>query len=147
MKLWELAARSLHHLGVSLLIAVLAIGPVVPVQADTMPLASVESEARVTALAMRWFTEIQAGRTDKTLYAPAFGPQVTDEAVRGVSQALSIYGALPVRAEVVQAGRSAEQSFYTVKFIFPRGDAASILFGFDAGGKITGIAAAGMAGD
>jgi len=34
-----------------------------------------------------------------------------------------------------------------VKFIFPRGDAASLLFGFDAEGKITGIGVEGMAGD
>ena len=34
-----------------------------------------------------------------------------------------------------------------VKFVFPRGDATSLLFGFDAAGKITGVAIGGMAGD
>ena len=44
--------------------------------------------------------------------------------------------------------RSAEnQKFYLVKFIFPRGDAASLLFGFDAEGKITGIGVESMAGE
>jgi hypothetical protein len=44
--------------------------------------------------------------------------------------------------------RSAEgQTFYLVKFIFPRGDAASLLFGFDTAGKITGVGVESMAGD
>jgi hypothetical protein len=34
-----------------------------------------------------------------------------------------------------------------VKFHFPRGDASSFLFGFDAQGKITGIALTMLAGD
>jgi hypothetical protein len=34
-----------------------------------------------------------------------------------------------------------------VKFNFPRGDAASFLFGFGAEGKITGIGLTMMAGD
>ena len=50
------------------------------------------------------------------------------------------------RAEVVRTGKGSEQTFDTVKFVFPRGDATSLLFGFDADGKITGIAVGGMAG-
>jgi hypothetical protein len=34
-----------------------------------------------------------------------------------------------------------------VKLIFPRGDVAGLLFGFDAEGKITGFAIMSMAGD
>jgi hypothetical protein len=147
MKLSELATRRYICLGVPLLVAVLATEPVAPSRADTTPLAGAPSEARVTALTMRWFTEIQAGRTDRSLYAPAFAPQVTDEAVRAMSQALNKYGAPPLRAEVVQTGKGGEQTFYTIKFVFPRGDATSLLFGFDADGKITGIAVGGMAGD
>jgi hypothetical protein len=40
-----------------------------------------------------------------------------------------------------------EQTFYDVKLTFPRGDAASLLFGFNVEGKITGIALMSMAGD
>jgi hypothetical protein len=40
-----------------------------------------------------------------------------------------------------------EQTFYLVKLHFPRGDAASLLFGFNAEGKITGIGIMSMAGD
>ena len=33
-----------------------------------------------------------------------------------------------------------------VKFVFPRGDATSLLFSFDAAGRITGVGVGGMAG-
>ena len=32
-----------------------------------------------------------------------------------------------------------------MKFVFPRGDATSLLFGFDAVGKVTDVAVGGMA--
>jgi hypothetical protein len=64
-----------------------------------------------------------------------------------MSHALNKYGASPLRAEIVQTRNSGEQTFYVVKFVFPRGDATSMLFGFDAAGKITGVGVAGMAGD
>ena len=137
----------LPWLGVWLLAAVLATNPVVPSRADAARLTGAPSETRVTALAMLWFTEIQAGRTDRSLYAPPFAAQVTNEAVHAMSQALNKYGAPPLGAEVVQTGQGGEQTFYTVRFVFPRGDAASLLFGFDPNGKITGIAVGGMAGD
>jgi hypothetical protein len=38
------------------------------------------------------------------------------------------------------------QTFYVVKILFPRGDAASLLVGLNADGKITGINILGMAG-
>jgi hypothetical protein len=34
-----------------------------------------------------------------------------------------------------------------VKFVFPLGDATTRLFGFDAAGKITGVAVGGIARD
>jgi hypothetical protein len=40
-----------------------------------------------------------------------------------------------------------DQTFYQVKLVFPRGDATALLFGFDADGRITGIAIMSMAGD
>jgi hypothetical protein len=40
-----------------------------------------------------------------------------------------------------------DQTFHLVKFLFPRGDSASLLFGFDTAGKITGITVTSMAGD
>jgi hypothetical protein len=57
------------------------------------------------------------------------------------------YGVSPLHAEIVQFRKIDEQTFYVVKFVFPRGDATSVLFGFDVAGKITGIGVGGIAGD
>ena len=131
----------------SLLIALLAAGPVAMARADETPPAAAPTGVALTAWAMHWFTEIMAGRTDRSQYAPAFAPQVTDEAVARMSHDLNRYGASPLRAEIVQSKKEGDQTFATVKFVFPRGDATSLLFGFDTQGKITGVAPAGMAGD
>jgi hypothetical protein len=72
---------------------------------------------------------------------------VTDDAVKAMSQALDRYGASPLRAEIVQTRKIGEQTFYMVKFVFPRGDVTSLLFGFDTAGKVTGVGVGGMAGD
>ncbi|MGA8198136.1 MAG: hypothetical protein WB902_32790 [Acetobacteraceae bacterium] len=40
-----------------------------------------------------------------------------------------------------------DQTFYLMKLMFPRGDATSLLFGFNSAGKITGIGVESMAGD
>jgi len=64
-----------------------------------------------------------------------------------MSQHLNQYGASPLRAEIMKERSVENQKFYLVKFIFPRGDATSLLFGFDAEGKITGIGVESMAGD
>jgi len=58
-----------------------------------------------------------------------------------------LYGASPTSAEILQSRTMADQTFYLVKLIFPCGDAASLLIGFDAQGKITGINLMSMAGD
>jgi hypothetical protein len=96
---------------------------------------------------MRWITEIMAGRSDRSQYSPAFAPQVTDDTVARMAHDLNRYGASPLRAEIVRSKNDGDQTFATIKFVFPRGDATSLLFGFDATGKITGIAVGGMAGD
>jgi hypothetical protein len=105
------------------------------------------SDADVTALAMRWFGAMQAGHADRSQYASTYVAQITDQSVVEMSKTLNRYGAAPLRAEIVQTRTSGDQTFYVVKFIFPRGDATSLLFGFDTHGKITGIAIGGLAGD
>jgi hypothetical protein len=122
-----------------MLIAALTIGRGAPASAD--------ADAAPTAWAMRWFTEIQAGRTDRAQYAPGFVAEVTDEAVKTMSHDLNTYGAAPLRAEIMQTGKIGDQTFYVVKYVFPRGDATSLLFGFDAAGKITGVRLESLAGD
>lgn len=105
------------------------------------------SDADVTSLAMRWFGAMQAGHVDRSQYASIYAAQITDQSVVEMSKTLNRYGAAPLRAEIVQNRTSGDQTFYVVKFIFPRGDATSLLFGFDTRGKITGIAIGGLAGD
>jgi hypothetical protein len=133
--------------GVAVLVAALSVGPVAPACADAQPPAGAPTEASVSAWAMQWFKEMQAGRTDRSQYAPTYRAQITDDAVTEMSHALNEYGASPLRAEIVQTRKSGEQTFYVMKFVFPRGDATSLLFGFDAASKITGVGVGGMAGD
>src|SRR5271165_4065657 len=141
------SAAGLRPIGFCLLIALLAAGPIAPVRADETPSAAAPTGTALTTWAMHWFTEMMAGRTDRSQYAPAFGPQVTNEAVARISHDLNRYGAAPLRAEIVQTKKDGEQTFAVVKFVFPRGDATSLLFGFDAAGKIIGVAPGGLAGD
>jgi hypothetical protein len=133
-------------------LGLIAAGPVAVVQADEAPAAAAPSGAlragsALTTWAMRSFTEMMAGRTDRSQYSAAFAPQVTDDAVARISHDLNRYGAAPLRAEIVQTKTDGEQTFAVLKFVFPRGDATSLLFGFDAAGKITGVAPGGIAGD
>jgi hypothetical protein len=140
------AAARLRNICLSLVIGSLAPCSVGVASAGE-PLAEAPTGEALTTWAMHWFTEAMAGRTDRSQYAPTFAPQVTDDAVARISRDLNKYGAAPLRAEIVQTRKDGDQTFATLKFVFPRGDATSLLFGFDASGKITGIAVESMAGD
>lgn len=109
--------------------------------------AGLPTEDGVKAFAMYWFAPIQAGKIDRPQYAADYSAQLNDDAVRTMSRHLNQYGASPLRAEIMRKRVIGNQTFYVVKFIFPRGDSASILFGFDTDGKITGIGVESMAGD
>ena len=142
----------LRRFGVALLAGLLAAGPGAIARADESPPAAAPAVAApsgsaLTTWAKRWFAEMMAGRTDRTQYAAAFAPQVTDEAIARIAHDLNRYGATPLRAEIVQTKTDGDQTFAVLKFVFPRGDATSLLFGFDAAGKITGVAPSGIAGD
>jgi hypothetical protein len=134
-------------IAVLLMIATVAAGPLAISSAEAAPPAAAPTGLALTTLAMHWFTEMMAGRADRSQYAPAFAPQVTDEAVARIAHDLNRYGASPLRAEIVGTKKDGDQTFTVVKFVFPRGDATSLLFGFDEAGKITGVAVEGMAGD
>ena len=129
-------------LAVALSIATAAAG-----LADPTPPAGVPTEDGMKAFALQWFAQMQAGKIDRTQYTAAYGAQLTDDAVQAMSHHLNEYGASPIRAEIMQKRSVDNQTFYKVKLIFPRGDAASLLFGFDVEGKITGVAIMSMAGD
>jgi hypothetical protein len=143
----QLLDPRLGQIALALMIAVHLGGPLAVAHADETPVSAAPADAALTTWAMHWFTEAMASRTDRSQYAPAFAPQVTDEAVARMAHDLNAYGAAPLRAEIVQSKKDGDETFATIKFVFPRGDATSLMFGFDAAGKITGVAVGAMAGD
>jgi hypothetical protein len=128
------------------LVVALAVGHAASA-ADAAQPPSLPTEDRMRAFALQWYTQMQAGKIDRTQYTAAYGAQLTDAAVQAMSHHLNEYGASPIRAEIMQKRSVDNQTFYQVKLVFPRGDAASLLFGFDVEGKITGVAIMSMAGD
>ena len=129
------------------LVAVLLIVTVAAPLADPILPANAPAQEDVKALALGWYAQMQAGQLDRTQLTAAYSAQLTDDAVRAMTRNVNLYGASPTRAEILQSRTMGDQKFYLVKLIFPRGDAASLLIGFDAEGKITGINFMSMAGD
>jgi hypothetical protein len=111
--------------------------------------ASVLSEKNVEAIALQWFEQMRTGQIDRTQLTAEYSAQLTDDAVKKMSAYLNEYkyGASPRGAQILRTRTIGDQTFYDVKLTFPRGDAASLLFGFDSKGKITGITLMSMAGD
>jgi hypothetical protein len=130
-----------------ILVAALMIASVAGGSAEPAQLATVPAANSVEALALRWFLQMQAGKVDRSQYAATYRAQLTDDAVKAMSQHLNEYGASPTRAEILQSRSAGTQTIYLVKLIFPRGDAASILLGLDTESKITAITIVSMAGD
>ncbi|HEY4042622.1 MAG TPA: hypothetical protein VGM32_12365 [Rhodopila sp.] len=108
-----------------------------------------EPATGVEALALHWFATMRSGQIDRSQLAPEYSAHLTDEAVLGMSRYIKAYefGHLPLHAHVLKTRVSGDQTFHVVKLVFPRGDAASLLFGLDTQGKITGISLMSMAGD
>jgi hypothetical protein len=131
----------------ALLVTVLLTASVADVLADAAPPGGVPTEDGMRAFALQWFVQMQAGKIDRTQYTAGYGAQLTDDAVQAMSHQLNQYSAAPIRAEIMQKRSVDNQTLYEVKLVFPRGDATSLLFGFDAEGKITGVAIMSMAGD
>ncbi len=131
---------------VFLALALLTVGITVA-PANAAPPTSAATDDSVKDFVLQWYAQMQAGKFDRTQYAAVYGAQLTPEAVQAMSQHLNQYGAPPERAEIMKKRQTEDQTLYLMKFIFPRGDATSLLFGFDAEGKITGVGVESMAGD
>jgi hypothetical protein len=131
------------------LVAALLTGSVAAALAGSRPPSSVPTETSVETLALEWFAKMRTGQIDRTQLAADYSAQLTDDAVQAMSRYLKEYeyGASPTGAQVLKTRTIGEQTFYVVKLVFPRGDAASLLLGFNAEGKITGISLMSMAGD
>ncbi len=130
-----------------MLAAALLLSGIAATDAQTPPTIGMQTDETVVVFTLHWFTEMMAGRIDRAQYATAYSAQLTDLAVKQMSEALNKYGAAPNGAQILKKRSTASETFYLVKFLFPRGDAASMLFGFDTAGKITGIAVSSLAGD
>lgn len=113
------------------------------------PASNLPRDDSVAGLALQWFDQMRAGQINRAQLSAEYSAHLRDEAVQGMSRFLNAYhyGVPPTGAKVVHARSAGDQAFYVVKFVFPRGDAASLLMGFNAEGKITGINLMGMAGD
>ena len=131
------------------LIAAMFTGSVASALAAPPSPSSEWTENKVEALALEWFARMQRGQIDRTQLATEYSAQLTDGAVQEMSRYLKEYkyGASPSGAQVLKTRAIGEQTFYVVKLVFPRGDAASLLLGFNSEHKITGISLMSMAGD
>jgi len=116
-----------------------------PIPAAAGTLAAKDAET----LALQWFERMRTGQIDRTQLTGEYSAQLSDQMVQKTATYMTKYkfGATPTGAQVLRTRSVGEQTFYDVKLIFPRGDAASILFSLDRDGKITGIALMSMAGD
>jgi hypothetical protein len=130
------------------LLAALLTGSVATALAGSPSPSSAPTENSVETLALEWFAKMRTGQIDRTQLAADYSAQLTDDAVQAMSRYLKEYeyGASPTGAQVLKTRTIGEQTFYVVKLVFPRGDAASLLVGLNAEGKITGINIVGMAG-
>ena len=139
----------MKHPIVIMLVVALSMGSVAAAFAGSPPPSNVPTEKSVETLALEWFAQMQAGQIDRTQLTADYSAQLTDDAVQAMSRYLKEYkyGSSPTGAQVLKTRTIEEQIFYVVKLVFPRGDAASLLFGFNAEGKITGISLMSMAGD
>jgi hypothetical protein len=130
------------------LVGALLTGTAPAAPAGSPALSSVQTDKSVETLALDWFAKMQTGQIDRTQLAAEYSAQLTDDAVQAISRFLkeNDNGSSPTGAQVVKTDTVGDQTFYVVKILFPRGDAASLLVGLNAEGKITGINIVGMAG-
>ena len=130
-------------------VAALFTGDVVSAFAGSPLPSSVRTEKSVEGLALDWFAQMRTGQIDRTQLTADYSAQLTDEVVQSTARYLKQYeyGAPPMGAQVLKTRTTGEQTFYAVKLVFPRGDAASLLLGLNTEGKITGISLMSMAGD
>jgi hypothetical protein len=113
-------------------------------------LASVRMESGgVAGVALQLFEQMRTGELDRTQLSSEYSAQLTDEAVQQMSHYLTRhqFGVPPKGAQVVLTRSNGGQKFHVVRLHYPRGDATSLLLGFDGAGKITGVILLGMAGD
>jgi hypothetical protein len=118
------------------LIASLSFGSLA--QGEQAPPIDPSSAESVKVFALDWFERLQAGQIDRAQMTVTLSEALTDESVEEMSHHLKSYGPA-TGGEITQDRKIQNQTFYVVKLFLERGDALSLLIGFDDGGKITGV--------
>ena len=91
-----------------------------------------------TAFALQWFERLQAGQIDRDQMTTALSETLTDDSVKEMSRIVTSFGPA-TKDEIVGNRKIDDQTFYVVKLFLQRGDAVSLLIGFNESGKITGV--------
>ena len=97
-----------------------------------------KSGESVQAFALQWFERLQAGQIDRDQMTTALSETLTDDSVKEMSRIVTSFGPA-TKDEIVGNRKIDDQTFYVVKLFLQRGDALSLLIGFDESGKITGV--------
>jgi hypothetical protein len=92
----------------------------------------------VKVFALEWFARLQAGQIDRTEMTTALSETLTEESVQEMSRIVASFGPA-TKDEILENRKIDDQTFYVVKLFLVRGDAVSLLIGFDEGGKMTGV--------
>jgi hypothetical protein len=104
---------------------------------ETLPIDPTSSDS-VKVFALGLFERLQAGQINRTQMTAALSENLTDDSVKEMARYLKSYG--PATSdEIIQTRKIQNQTFYVVKLFLQRGDALSLLIGFDESGKIAGI--------
>jgi hypothetical protein len=126
----------------------------VPMQAAAVrvkltPPADAQTATTFETFVLNWFEQMRSGQIDRARLSPEYDAHLTDSAVQHMSEYLRAYqfGASPIGVQVLRSHAAGEQTFHLTKILFPRGDAASLLFGFNQDGRVTGVSLMSMAGD
>jgi hypothetical protein len=90
------------------------------------------------ALALQCFHALQAGDIDRSKLTREYSDHLTEAAVATMSRYLRSYGDAS-SAEVLRTNVIGGQTFYLYKLFLARGDAITMLIGFNGEGKITGL--------
>jgi hypothetical protein len=86
-------ATRVRSLGTALLVLVLLTVGIAAAPVNAASPANAATDDSAAAFALQWYTQMQAGKFDRSQYAAAYGAQLTPEAVQAMSQHLNRYGA------------------------------------------------------
>jgi hypothetical protein len=122
----------------AVLVATLFTGSVASVFGEQTPPIDPTSGDSVKTFALEWFEHLQAGQIDRSLMTRELSETLTDDSVNEMSRIVASFGPA-TKDEIVENRKIDDQTFYVVKLFLQRGDAVSLLIGFNESGKITGV--------